>query len=81
MVGVELSHEVVALITVVIVEEGEIAFLAARAPRPDGPVIVGSALARRNKNAVLQAPAQCLRGRVLVGKPGVMRNVLGEHRL
>ena len=71
VVGVELHDKVVTGIAVVIIEVGEIAFLAARTPRPAGPVIVGTALAGRQQHAMrprtrrwsrprgLRRPARC----------------------
>ena len=81
MVGIELRHEIVAVVAIVIVEEGKVSFLAARAARPCGPVIVTPALARGNENAMLFAPALRFQGRILIGKPSIVRHVLGEHCL
>src|SRR6516164_8415480 len=79
MIGVELADEVIELVAVVVVEEGEVSLLAARPPRPGRPMVVLPPFARGYPDAPLGAPVDGFRRRVLVCKPGVMRVVLSKH--
>ncbi len=79
MVGIELRDEIIALIAIMVVEEGQIAFLAPGAAGPALPMIVGTRLARRHEHAMLTAPGERCRRRVLIGKPGIMRHILRQH--
>lgn len=79
MICIELRHEIVAAVAVVVVEEGEVAFLAPRASGPRRPMIIGSPLAGRDEDPVPGAPVESLGGRVFVGKPGVVFHLLGKH--
>ena len=81
MIRVELGHEIVALVAVMVVEEGKIAFLAASAPRPSGTVIICLAFARRDEDAVLPAPVQSFRRGIFIGKPRVVTDILRENSL
>lgn len=83
VVAVELRDHVVALIAPIVVEVGEVAFLAAGAARPVGPVVGGHAAAAGHPHPVPSAPRGDLLGRVLVAQPYVVgvRKILGQHRL
>jgi len=54
MVGIELRDEIIALIAIVIVEEGEIAFLAPGTARPVLRMMVGTALRGGNDQASVE---------------------------
>jgi hypothetical protein len=83
VIGVELGDDVVFAISPGVVEEREIALLAARPPWPRGLVVGLDPLARGDPNAALLAPRPRLRRHALVGQPHVVGvwEVLREHRL
>jgi hypothetical protein len=79
VIRVELRDEIIPLVAVMVVEEGEITLLAARAARPGLAVIIHAALARRDMHAVGPAPGERFGRRILVGEPGVVRHGLSQH--
>lgn len=83
MVAVELRDHVITLVAPVVVEVGEIAFLATGAARPVIAVVREHATAAGHPHPVRAAPGDDLLGRVLVAQPHVVpvRKVLGQHRL
>jgi hypothetical protein len=60
MVSVELNHEIIICVAVVIVEVSEISFLAAGAARPVRLVIVYAVLSGGDFDTMEPAPLNCL---------------------
>lgn len=82
MVDVELGDDVVALVSPVAVEVGEVALLAAGAPRPVGPLTGRGSAPRGHPHVVRAAPVGGLLAGGLLAQPYVIgvRVVLVEHR-
>ena len=81
MVRIQLRDEIIAIIAVMVIKIGKVAFLAAGAPRPCFLVIVLDAFAGGDLNSVPGAPFKGFLVGVFVRQPCVMRHILRQHRL
>src|ERR1700687_4305817 len=79
MVGVQLNHEIIIGVAIMVIKESKIALFAPGPARPTRPMIVHPAFSGGNHHAVFTTPPYCFRRWILVRKPGVMRIVLMQH--
>ena len=79
MIRVELTDDIVILVTVVVVEEGEVPLLAPGASRPGEAMVIIASLSGGDADAATLAPGDRFRRGVFVGEPGVVRVVLRQH--
>ena len=83
MVAVQLRDDVVVPVSLLVVEVGEVAFLAPGPARPLLLVVFGDAVAAGYLDSVLCAPRQHLGARIFIAEPYVigMWKALPEHGL
>jgi hypothetical protein len=79
MIGVQLNHEIIIGVAIMVIKESKVAFFALRSARPAGLMIVNSVFPSGNHYSMVAAPSDRSRSWILVREPSVMRISLTQH--
>src|SRR5947199_2489582 len=79
MIGVQLNHEIIIGIAIMVIKESKVALFALGAARPALIVVVRVVSSRGDHHAMFTAPPNRFGRWILIREPGVMRVGLTQH--